>query len=253
MRTFLILCLASLLLASSCGGNNQEEILVFAAASLTDVMTPLGERFHGEEGIRVNFNFGGSTELAGQIIRGAPADAFISAGSKPLDTLEDRGLLVPDTRAELMANELVLAGRVGRAKVIGIGSVEDLANADARVAIASPDLAPAGKYAEEALRNLGLWRQLQPRLVFGLNVRFALGYVETGNVDVGIVYRTDTMVSENLEVIASIPKDSHKPIVYPAGIVKRSDHVGAARKFLLYLESSESRETFRRFGFSLDE
>ena len=253
MRTLLIFSLTSLLLVSSCGGSEQEEILVFAATSLTDVMTPLGERFHEEEGIQVNFSYGGSTELARQIIRGASADAFISAGSQPMDTLEDGGLLEPDTRVDLLTNELVLAGRVGAADKMGIGSVEDLANSDARVAIASPDLAPAGKYAEEALRNLGLWRQLEPRLVFGLNVRFALGYVESGNVDVGIVYRTDTMVSEGLEIIASVPKDSHTPIVYPAGVVKRSSHVEAALRFLSYLQSSEARETFRRFGFSPDE
>ena len=249
MAALLLFAVALLLTASSCGGDKQEQLLVFVASSLTDVMERLGQRFGEDEGIRVVYNVGGSTALAQQIIRGAPADVFISAGSHPMDRLEERGLLMPDTRVELLTNELVLIAAPGVAEKMGIASVEDLVSSRARVAIADPDLAPAGEYAKEGLQNLGLWRQLKPRLVFGLDVRVALGYVETGNVDAGIVYRTDTNINEALEVIASLPAGSYSPIIYPAGVVESSGHTEAARKFLLFLEARQARETFREYGF----
>ena len=194
------LALGLLLVMFSCGSDQREEILVYAAASLTDVMERLGQQFAENEEVRVSFNLGGSTALAQQIIRGAPADAFLSAGPQPMNALEGRGLVIPDTRVDLLTNELVLVGPPDAAEKLGVASVEDLANASVTVAIADPDLAPAGRYAREALRNLGIWRQLQPRLVFGSSVRATLGYVETGNVDVGIVYRTDARESGDLEI-----------------------------------------------------
>ena len=249
MGVLLCLALVLLLVSSSCASDEREEILVFAAASLTDVMKTLGQQFAQSEGVKVRFNLGGSTNLAQQIIRNAPADALILAGPEPMNNLEERGLIASDTRVDLLTNELVVVGRAGVADKMGIHSLEDLASADVRVAIANPDLAPAGWYAREALQNLGLWQRLQPRLVPSLDVRVALGYVETGNVDAGIVYRTDTLKGEGLEILAPIPEESHSPIVYPAGVVGRSRHGEAARKFLEYLRGGEARETFREYGF----
>ena len=249
MGAILFPALVLLLVVSSCGSEGRKEILVFTAASLTNVMERLGQQYTETEGVKVSFNLGGSTDLAQQIIRGAPADAFISAGPLPMDKLEDRGLLIPDTRADLLTNDLVLVGRLDVAENKGIAAIADLTSADVRVAIANPDLAPAGRYAREALLNLGLWEPLRPRLVFGQNVRVALSYVETNNVDAGIVYRTDALAVENLVELASIPKESYSPIVYPAGVVERSDHVDAARKFLVFLQTEEARETFREYGF----
>lgn len=245
----LFLCATLLLVVSSCGSDEREEILVFAAASLTDVLEELGREFTDNEGIKVSLNFGGSTELAQQIVRGAPADAFIAAGLRPMEMLEERGLLEADTRVDLLTNELVVVGRPDAAHDKGIDAVDDLPGADARVAIAVPELAPAGWYAREALQNLGLWRQLEPRLVFALNVRFALGYVESGNADAGIVYRTDTRVSKGLQVLASIPEESHSPIVYPADAIRSSNHLEAAQKFLVFLHGDDARRAFREHGF----
>ena len=244
----LFLCTFLALVISSCGNDHREEILVFAAASLTDVMDQLGREFTEREGVKTNFNFGGSTELAQQIIRGAPADALVFAGLQPVEVLEERGLLATHTRVDLLRNELVLVGR-DAAHETGIDSVEDLARADGKVAIAVPELAPAGWYAREALQNMGLWQQLEPRLVFALNVRFALSYVESGNADAGIVYRTDTMMSKDLQILASIPEESYSPIVYPAAAVGRSRHLEAAQKFLLFLQGDEATEAFQRHGF----
>ena len=245
----LILIPIILLLGVSCGNNEQEDILVFAAASLTDVMERLGEQFGEEKGINVVFNFGGSVALAQQIKRGAPADIYLSAGTQPMDTLQDDDRIVPDTRVDLLTNRLVLVGGLSTRKNLEIDSIEDLTGIDARIAIADPDLAPAGSYAKEALQSLNLWEQVKSRLVFGLDVRVALGYVESGNADLGIVYATDTGVSDELAVIDSFPEISHSPIRYPAAIVKRSSQREAAIRFLDFLKSVAARKIFQEHGF----
>ena len=159
MRAVLLFPLALLISASfwasSCGGDEREEILVFAAASLANVMEDLGQQFNEAQGIRVRFNLGGSTSLAQQIIRGAPADAFISAGVRPMAVLEDGGHIVPGTRVDLLTNQLVLVAPSGTAEGLGIGSVEDLAKADVRVAMADPDLAPRRPVHQGSVAELG--------------------------------------------------------------------------------------------------
>ena len=249
MKGVLFLLLVLLIAATSCGSDEEDEIVVFTAASLTEVMEQLGLYFTESEGTRVRFNPGGSTSLAQQIIRGAPADAFVFAGPQPMAMLDERGLIAPDSTVDLLVNELVLVARSSAADETEFSSIEELGDAGLRVAIADPDLAPAGRYAREALQNLGLWQRLEHRLVFGLDVRVTLGYVETGNVDAAIVYRTDAQIVEGLEVVASIPEGSHSPIVYPAGVVVRSSHVEVAEEFLLFLQGDKARETFQEYGF----
>ena len=249
MRVLLGLVLVLGLVASSCGDRQREEILVFAAASLTDVLERLSEQFNAKEDVEVHFSLGGSTGLAQQIVRHAPADAFVSAGRLPMDMLEEEGRLAQDTRVDLLTNELVLVGRVGVSEEAPITSLSALVNSDVRLAIADPDLAPAGWYAREALKDLGLWSRLEPRLVPALNVRFALGYLEAGIVEVAIVYRTDLAISTDVEVLAAIPKDSHPTIVYPAAVMEGSRHGEAAVKFLAYLSTEEARGTFLEYGF----
>ena len=253
MRPLLVLVLVLVLVlglvASSCGDGEREEILVFAAASLTDALERLGEQFNAKEGVEVRFSLGGSTELAQQIVRHAPADAFVSAGRLPMDMLEEKGRLAQDTRVDLLTNGLVLVGRAGVSVKRPITSLSDLVDRDLRLVIADPDLAPAGWYAREALKDLGLWTRLEPRLVPALNVRFALGYLEAGTVDVAIVYRTDLAVTTDVEILAPIPKDSHPPIVYPAAVVEGSRHREAAVKFLAYLRTEEATATFLEYDF----
>jgi molybdate transport system substrate-binding protein len=173
MAALLSLALALMLVASACGKGEREELLVFVAASLTDVMEQLGRGFTEAEGARVSFNVGGSTSLAQQIIRGAPADVFVSAGAQPMNLLEGRGLLAPGTRRDLLANGLVLVAREGRDT--GVASVEELATSAVGVAIADPDLSPAGSYAREALESMGLWDTLAPRLILAQDVKVAAG------------------------------------------------------------------------------
>ena len=245
-----VLLLLIPIIIASCGGDGQDEILVFTAASLTDVIDEVGDQFTEDTGITLRLNLGGSTSLAQQILRGAPADVFISAGPEPMDQVDADGRLYQDTRRDILTNELVLVGRTSAAEDLNITSMEDLLDGNFRVTIADPDLAPAGRYAREALINLGFWESIESRIVPGQNVRVALGYVETGSVDVGIIYRTDLLATDEVIILAEIPAESHSPIVYPAAAIRESDHGTAAKRFVDYLTGDVAREVFRRRGFT---
>ena len=252
-RFFVALSLVFALALPACG-SDRDSILVSAAASLTDVMEELGQRFEELEGVEVRFNFGGSTSLAQQIVKGAPVDVFLSAGPTPMDRLATLGLLAEGTRFDLLTNRLTLATRSN-------GSAEQSAEGadvldrllepagDYRIAIADPDLAPAGAYAEEALRNLGYWEGLEGRLVYGPDVRSALAYVQTGALDFGIVYATDALAA-GLVSVADIPADSHSSILYPAALIEDSERRDTAGRFLEFLQSPEGVSLFERWGFS---
>ena len=224
------------------------ELLVFAATSLRDPLTEVSERYESESGVKVNLSFGGSQSLAQQVASGAPADAFISAGMGPVEFLEEGGMVSDADSLRLLGNELVVVARAG---TDGIDSLESLASeAIGRLALANPDLAPAGAYAEEALRSAGVWDGLQGKLLLGKDVRAAMTYVEVGNADAGIVYRTDALSSDTLRVAHPVDPALHSTVVYPAVAVKGSSSPGETSEYLEFLSSEEAMAVFRRFGFS---
>ncbi len=243
-----MLGLLSLLVVMASGGRRQE-ILVFAAASLTDVLEQVGEEFTEETGVKVAFHFGGSNALARQILRGGPADLFVSAGSQPMDVVEDRGFLREGTRLDLLSNELVLVGLSKGSEEFE--SLEGLADGGFRVAVADPELAPAGYYASEALKNLELWDRLLPRLVFAADARTALSYVKSGNVDAGIVYGTDALATQGIRITASLPLESYPTITYPVGVIRTSSFVADAERFLKFLQTEKTRALFEHHGFGV--
>lgn len=164
--------------------------------------------------------------------------------------MEERGLTsIPDSHSlRLLSNELVV---VTRDKIGEIDSLESLSSdAIERIALADPALAPAGAYAEEALRLAGIWDGLQSKLLLGKDVRAAMTYVEVGNADAGIVYRTDALSSDSLEVARLIDPALHSTIIYPAVSVNGSSNTGDASGYLEYISSEESISVFRGFGFS---
>ena len=233
-------------LGCSSGGSDRSEILVFAATSLIDAMDEIERAFDVDHDINVAINSGGSQELAQQIARGAPADIFISAGQFPMSFLADERHVEPDI-VELLSNELVL---VTPADGIPLRSMEELTgDAVERVAIANPEMAPAGSYAQESLTRLGLWDRLQGKLVMGADVRVTLAYVESGNADVALVYRTDAMISDEVTTLDIVPPDSYSRIVYPAAIVRRSEAKEAAGVFLDFLQGRSASAIFHRHGF----
>ncbi|MES2463240.1 MAG: molybdate ABC transporter substrate-binding protein [Armatimonadota bacterium] len=231
----------------------QTEVLVSAAASLTDVLEQIGRAFsRAEKGqARVRFNFAASGVLKQQILAGAPVDVFASASPKEMDELQAAKRIQAATRTDFARNRLVLI--VPRASALPIRDWKDLSRPEVkRIAIANPGAVPAGRYGQETLIKRGQWARLQSKLVFGENVRQTLSYVAGRNVDAGIVFATDARSETNLVriVATAIPGKDHTPIVYPAAVVSGAPNGGAARRFLRFLQGRESQAILAHFGFS---
>jgi molybdate transport system substrate-binding protein len=221
------------------------EILVFAAASLTDALGEIGAGFEARTGARVLFSFAGSNALARQIQAGAPADVFVSANLDRMDELERAGLVHPIDRVSLLSNRLAVV--VAAASGLVIGAPADLGRAR-RLALGDPEAVPAGIYARLWLEGLGLWEALRERMVPTLDVRAALAAVESGAADAGVVYRTDAALSSRVRVAFEVPAAEAPRIVYPAAILASST-APEARAFLDHLRSSPARAVFTRLGF----
>ena len=237
-----------LVLVAACAPRqpNQRQLLVFAAASLTDSLTEVAEEYERTHGSKVSFSFGGSQSLAQQIANGAPADLFLAAGMFPVDSLRARNHIEGDVDA-LLSNELVLVAATDIPPISSLSSLAD--ESIERVAVADPRIAPAGAYARESLRNLGVWETIEKKLVFGADVRATLAYVEAGNVDVALVYATDARIADSLIVLDIVPLDSYSPIIYPAAIPLISENRVAAQEFLAFLKGEEAMKVFARHGF----
>ncbi len=219
---------------------------VSAAASLTDVLHEIAAQY----GQPVLFNFGASSMLARQIQEGAPADLFISADELKMDQLGQRGLVVKKSRVDILANTLVIV--IPSDSALKIESAKDLADPSIRnVAVAEPQSVPAGIYAKEYLRKIKVWDRITYKLIPTDNVRSALAAVESGNVEAGIVYKTDALISHAVKIAYEIPRTEGPKIVYPAAVLADSTEKAAAQKFLDYLQSEPARAVFRRFGFLL--
>ena len=242
----LIVVVASLVSSSAaCGGDEDSSVLVFAAASLVNAMAEVEEEFESRHDGSVSISYGGSQALAQQVRRGAPADLFISAGTFQTTELIEDGF-VDGAEVEVLLNRLVLLVRPGGP----VKSIQDLVgDSVGRVAIAEPELAPAGRYAQESLTTLGLWEPVQDKLIKGIDVRATMAYVESGNVDVAIVYKTDAAVADNAVVLDVVPPDSYSRVIYTAVLVKRPGRPQLAETFLEFLTSQAAAGVFRSFGF----
>jgi molybdate transport system substrate-binding protein len=223
-------------------------VLVFAAASLTDSLKEIGAAWEKETRIRVVANLGGSSMLARQIKEGAPADLFLSADEAQMDGLEKAGLIVAGTRKSLLSNTLVVV--VPRENSRELSSGRDLAGPlVSRIALAEPSSVPVGVYSKNFLASLGLWAAVAPKIVPTENVRATLAAVESGNVDAGIVFKTDALVSKKVKIAFEVPASRGPAISYPFALVKGAPNEKAARAFLEHLASREARAVFAKYGF----
>ena len=230
--------------------NRAAELTVFAAASLTDAITDISKSFESGQTVKVYTNFAGSQTLQVQIERGAPADVFISASPVQMDVLEDKGAIHESSRRNVLRNSLVLVAPIGNSDQIEIP--EELTQSSVRrIAIGEPNSVPAGIYGAEAFNRLGIWSGVKPKLIPGADVRSVLAYAEAGEVDFGIVYKTDASLSEKVRIAYEFPISSHRPIVYPAAVIRGTKHEDLAHTFLRYLEKSEIRRVFEKYGFSV--
>jgi molybdate transport system substrate-binding protein len=223
-------------------------IVVFAAASLTDCLNEIASKYARQTGDHVVFNFGASSSLARQIQEGAPADVFLSADEAKMDGLEKKGLIEAGTRKSRLSNLLVII--VGADSPLRIRSPDDLTNsAIRRVALADPQAVPAGVYAKEYFQKLGLWPRIQPKVVPTENVRAALAAVESGNVEAGVVYKTDAAISSKVKVAFVVARNEGPAISYPMAVIKESTHLEPAKQFLKFLDSEAAAKVFEEFGF----
>ncbi|MGH9375122.1 MAG: molybdate ABC transporter substrate-binding protein [Terriglobia bacterium] len=244
--TLLLFCVAAVPAAAA----GRVNLTVSAAVSLTESLQSVQALYRRRDpGISVSLNLGGSGFLEQQIEQGAPVDVFISASPQEMDGLQSSGLLVPGTRRDLLNNSLVLIVPAGTSAVSGFASLTG--PEVKRVAIADPQGVPAGAYARQVLKYFKLYSRIQPKLIFGGDVRQVLAYVETGNADAGLVYSTDARLSSRVRVVAVAPESSHAPIIYPVAVIKGCKHVAAAKQFVQFLSGPEARQVFERDGFTL--
>jgi molybdate transport system substrate-binding protein len=244
------LVLAISLLLGAVAAAEAQSLTVSAAISMKDAVTEIGRGFAaGRPGVTVLHNWGSTGELQKQIEAGAPVDVFISAAPLQMDELEKRGLIVAGSRRVFARNVLTVVKPADSR--VDIATAEGLAAARiTRIVVGNPRTVPAGQYAEESLRALGLWDRVRGKLIFAENVRQALDYVARGEVDAGFVYTTDAAVRGRAVQEAFRPaEDSYRPIVYPAAVVAATRHPRLAEAFVELLVSREGQAVLARFGF----
>jgi molybdate transport system substrate-binding protein len=245
-----VLALVSSLLAGA--RLSAAEITVFAAASLTDSLKEIASNYEKKHGDKIVFNFGASSFLARQIKEGAPADIFFSADQAKMDDLERDGLVLKDTRKSLLSNSLVIV--VATENGAAISGPKDLATDKVKqLVLAEPKTVPAGIYAKEYLEGQQLWSAVEPKIIPTENVRAALAAVEAGNVEAGIVYKTDAAISKKVKVAYEVPAQDAPKISYPASVLRDSKQFQPSKRFLDYLGSPEAKKVFRKYGFIVPE
>ncbi|MCR4318157.1 MAG: molybdate ABC transporter substrate-binding protein [Planctomycetes bacterium] len=234
--------------ASTPESEAKPRIVVFCAASVEPAMYEILLGYEKAHEVEIAVSAASSGTLARQIESGARCEIFISANSEWMDFVAEKNLIDVSSRVDLLRNSLVLVRNADFDFSLDFEtSAEALRSYDDHLAIGDPAGVPAGKYAKEALTNLGLWSALEPRFVFAADVRSALMYVERGEAPLGIVYQSDALASKHVRVVDEFPASSHSRIVYPAALMK--EHSDEAESFFEYLSSSEAKDAFAKFGF----
>ncbi|NBD18609.1 MAG: molybdate ABC transporter substrate-binding protein [Cyanobacteria bacterium] len=263
ISSFLSLGIVSLLFLTGCESpetsqleNSSQEttanqLTVSAAASLQDVMKaikPLYEEAYPDR--EIVYNFASSGSLQRQIEQGAPVDVFISAAVDKMDALAEKDLIITETRRDLLKNQMVLVIQEGNKARINITDFEDLNTEKVNlIALGEPESVPAGRYAQDVLNSFNIADKVNAKAVYGKDVRQVLNYVATGNVEAGIVYRTDAQVSDNVEIIATAPEESHSPVIYPIAVIKDSDTPETSKELIQFLTTEEAQVVFEDYGF----
>lgn len=248
-----LLCLAlAVALPAWAAAGAPAPITVFAAASLKESMDEAALAYPQAGGTPVRVSYAASSALARQIEQGAPADVFVSADREWMDYLQQRNLIQPRQRRDLLGNTLVLvapanaaASRIDPARR---GAIVAALGGGGRLAIAQTASVPAGKYARASLQKLGQWEALAPRLAEAESVRAALMLVARGEVPLGVVYGSDARAEPRVKVVGVFPADSHPPIVYPVAPLARASK--PAQDFVRWLQGPAARAIFLRHGFT---
>ena len=259
LNLILISLLAMGVIISGCGGEKKEaaktaapvELHVSAAASMTDAMKELTDDYQKKNpDVKLVFNFAASGELQQAIEQGAPVDIFISAAKKQMDALDKGGFLAEGTRKDLLENKVVLI--VPKDSKVALAKFEDVLKDDVKkIGLGEPKGVPVGQYSEEIFGKLGILDQVKGKSVYGSNVRQVLSWVDTGEVDAGVVYATDAAISKGNKVICTAPEGSHKPVIYPMAIIKSTKQAEAAKAFTDYMAGADGKKIFEKYGFAV--
>ena len=225
------------------------DLNVSAASSLTDALTEINTLYmQKNKNITIVANYAASGTLQKQIEQGAPADVFISAGAKQMQALQDEGLLLDGTRQNLLTNKVVLVVPID--STLTMADFTGLTGASVqKIAIGDPESVPAGTYAKQAFDQLGIYDQIQSKLILCSDVKQVLSYVEAGNVDAGIVYATDAAISKKVKVVANAPAEVNAKVVYPLAAIKATKYADAARAYIAFLTTPEAKAIFEKYGF----
>ena len=257
-KTVVALLIGSIILAPLCAGGSKEnaapakktEILISAAASLKDCIQELSAMYTEKNPqVTITMNFGASGALQQQIEQGAPADVFFSAGIKQMNALKEKGMMIDSSVKNILENKVVL---ITPKNAAALDFFEDLAKSSIKkIGVGEPKSVPVGQYTEQIFQNLGLTDKVASKLIFAKDVREVLSWVETGNVDAGVVYETDAKISKDVTICSTAPEGSHNKVIYPIGVVKTSKHAAEAQKFVDFLFSDAAKEVFARYGFTV--
>lgn len=257
MKKFAVLVLALTLVfaLTACGGNSKEvELTVFAAASMQETLTEIGENYKKDHpGITLTFNFDSSGTLKTQIEEGAVCDAFISAGQKQMDQLAEGNFLLEGSRFDLLENKVALA--VPEGNPAGINSYDDLKSAleagTVLLAMGNSDV-PVGQYTQKIFAYWGLDEAALAAsgcLTYGSNVKEVTTQVDQGAVDCGIIYGTDAF-SAGLTVVDTATEEMCGQVIYPAAVLAGSAHADEAQAFLDYVRSAGGAAVLESVGFT---
>lgn len=225
-------------------------LTISAAASLTEIMAEIKTLYKVENpNVTLNYNFAGSGTLQKQIEQGADVDLFFSAGIKQMVALKEKGLLIDDTSVNLVGNSVVLI--VKSDSTLNISDFKDAAdNKISKIALGEAKTVPVGQYSEEVFTSLNILDKIVAKAVYAKDVKEVLTWVETGNVDAGVVYGTDAKSSDKVKVVAIATDDLYKtPVVYPATVIKASKNVEDTKVFLKFLSSDKAKDIFIKYGF----
>lgn len=257
-KTMIALLIGSMVIAPLCAGGNSEkaaptqktEIMISAAASLKNCIQDISTLYTEKNPqVTITANFGASGALQQQIEQGAPADIFFSAGIKQMNALKEKGMMIDSSIKNVLENKVVL---ITPKNAAALNSFEALAgNSVKRIGVGEPKSVPVGQYTEQVFQSLGLTDTLAFKLVLAKDVREVLSWVETGNVDAGVVYETDAKISKAVTICATAPEGSHKKVIYPIGVVKASKRAAEGQKFVDFLFSDTAKEVFIRYGFTV--
>ena len=237
------------LVAAPAAARAAEAVTVFAAASLKNSLDAADALYTKRTGAAVHAAYAASSALARQIEQGAPAEVYIAADSDWMDYAAQHQLIQTQTRRDLLTNHLALIAPADSPVRLHIAPGFPLVQAlgDGRLAMAGPDV-PAGRYGKQALTGLGVWPQVQAKVVYGESVRAALAFVSHGEAPLGVVYDTDARVDPGVRIVDLFPESTHPKILYPLALT-RSAHGPEAVAYLRFLEGPEAAAIFRRFGF----